>query len=269
MVQEKIIENGTIKDKKIKKNMRILLSKFIDIRNKGYIETVRSGSTGVGITFETQLGKKEDCKQIPDYYGIEIKTQRAYSKSYITLFGMSPHGSTTNEVKRLVTKYGYIYSHDSKTKHLYSDVRCNNFSRTGIHYYFKLKIDKVNKKVILQIYDKNKRIINEDSYWNFNEIKELLYKKMTYLAYVKAWRKFSEGREYFKYFDIKFYVLKTFEEFVLLLEQEHIRVMIAINSINIGKGKEITSSHKISFEIDPNYLNHLFYIYEIKNDIIL
>jgi len=264
---ENLIANRTIKDQEIKSNMRILLSKFIDIRNQGYIESIRTGSTGVGITFETLLGKKEDSKRISDYYGIEIKTKRAYSKSFVSLFGMAPRGKTTNEVRRLVCQYGYIYSTDSMRKHLYSNVRCNELCRTGIYYYFKLRLDKENKKLILQIYNKNKILINEDSFWYLNEIKKLLYKKLKYLAYIKSWRKFISGKEYFKYFDIKFYVLKDFDQFIKLLEQGHIRVMIAINSF-VGGECEI-KAHKIAFEIDPNYLMELFYLYEINEDIVL
>ena len=85
--------------------MRILLSKFIDIRNKGYIKSIRKGSTGVGATFEYCIGKKEDSLEEPDFYGVEIKVRRAYSKSKISLFNYAPLGNGTYESKRLLEKY--------------------------------------------------------------------------------------------------------------------------------------------------------------------
>ena len=69
----------------IDENIRKLYRKFNEIRKMGYVKSVRNGSTGIGATFEYLLGKEEESFEIPDYYGIEIKTKRAYSKSYITL----------------------------------------------------------------------------------------------------------------------------------------------------------------------------------------
>jgi len=267
-MNEKLIENNTIKSREIKRTIRILLSKFIAIRNKGYIESKRKGSTGIGMTFESELGKKEDCRQIPDYYGIEIKTKRAYSKSYITLFGISPKGPTSNEARRLRDLYGYPSNAGRTLKCLYSEVNHSDFNRAGIKYFFKLKLDKVNDKLILQIYDKNKNLIDEDTYWNLFDIKLVLYTKIKYLAYVKAWSKKIERKEYFKFFDIKFYVLKGFDEFLDLLQNDHIKLLIAINSSYMPNNYGQIMAHKISFAIDPNYLNHLFYLYEVSHDII-
>ena len=60
--------------------------KFLEIKNKGWIKSVRNGSTGIGATFEYLLGMEENNLEIPDYNEIEIKTKRNYSKSYTTLF---------------------------------------------------------------------------------------------------------------------------------------------------------------------------------------
>jgi len=269
MIEEKIIENGTIKDNEIKKNIRLLLSKFISLRRQGYVECIKKGSCGIGLTFESYLGKKADSNSTPDYYGIEIKTRRAYSKSFVTLFGISPQGKSENEAKRLRDIYGYPSPTGVNLKCLYSEVTCNNFCKAGIKHYFKLKLDKQQQKLFLQIYNKEKMLIEEDSYWDLATIKKRLYKKLKYLAYIKAWRKTICKKEYFKYFDIKFYVLKNFDQFLQLLEQDRIKVIIALNSSHDKNNYGQLMAHKISFAIDPNYLTSLFYIYEVKEDIIL
>ena len=83
-------------------NIRLLQKKFQKIKNLGYVETVREGSTGMGATLEDLLGKSEENFEIPDFYGIELKTRRAYSKSSITLFNAVPTGGNYYEVKRLM-----------------------------------------------------------------------------------------------------------------------------------------------------------------------
>lgn len=51
----------------------LLKNKFESIKNKGWIKSLRRGSTGVGYTFESLLGKDEDSYSLPDFNGIEIK----------------------------------------------------------------------------------------------------------------------------------------------------------------------------------------------------
>src|SRR6266545_4761402 len=50
-----------------------LLSMFDSVRGMGWITTMREGHTGIGYTFETLLGIKENNDQIADFKGIEIK----------------------------------------------------------------------------------------------------------------------------------------------------------------------------------------------------
>ena len=57
------------------------------------------------MTFESLLGKLPDSMFFSDYYGIEIKTRRAYSKSAITLFNATPDGEDLFEIERLKNKY--------------------------------------------------------------------------------------------------------------------------------------------------------------------
>ena len=268
-MNNEIIKNNTISDSKIKKEMHHLLTKFITLRNQGYIKSTSKGTSGVGITFENYLGKKADSSSTPDYYDIEIKTKRAYSKSFITLFGISPHGKTTNEAQRLLNDYGYHKKNNQYTKCLYSEVVVNTLNKAGIKHYFKLRLDYDKKSIFLQIYNQQKQLIDESSYWFFSDIESRLYSKLTYLAYILAWPKFINGEEYFKYYDIKFYVLKDFSNFLDLLEKGHIKVIIALNNTISNKNSNQLQAHKISFALDPMYLSNLFYIYNIQKDILL
>ena len=50
-----------------------LLARFDHIHEQGYINSLRSGDTGIGYTFETQLGIKENNDRRADFRGIEVK----------------------------------------------------------------------------------------------------------------------------------------------------------------------------------------------------
>lgn len=91
---------------------------------------------------------------VPDYYGIEIKTRRTYSKSTITLFTDIPDGEKTKEIERLKNVYGYPYKRDKNYKALYVDVYGNKLTYGGLKYQYKLDIDKKEKKVYLCICDR-------------------------------------------------------------------------------------------------------------------
>ena len=55
---------------------RELYTKIKDIHNKGFIPTVVSGDTGVGMTLEHELGIPPNSQAKPDYKGIELKATR-------------------------------------------------------------------------------------------------------------------------------------------------------------------------------------------------
>ena len=67
-----------------------MIENFYEILNKGWVPTVRKGSTGIGATFESLMGISENQKSEPDYKGIEIKTRRSSSVYFTTLFNLTP-----------------------------------------------------------------------------------------------------------------------------------------------------------------------------------
>lgn len=69
-----------------------LFKNFSKIREKGWIESKRNGSTGVGYTLENLLNIEENSLPIADYNGIEIKAMRIFSKRTIHLFNAEPDG---------------------------------------------------------------------------------------------------------------------------------------------------------------------------------
>jgi len=60
--------------------------KFREIREKGFIPSLRNGPTGIGYTLETILGINENNDALPDIEGAELKAHRTNSSNLITLF---------------------------------------------------------------------------------------------------------------------------------------------------------------------------------------
>ena len=135
----------------MEKQFKELNKKFVQIKNMGWIKTIRSGSTGIGATFEALIGTNENNLEIPDYNDIEIKTKRNYSKSYTTLFNCTPEGPHYYEVERLREKYGYPDKILKECKVINNSIFCNNKTKVNSHYYFQLSINRMEEQILLNI----------------------------------------------------------------------------------------------------------------------
>ena len=247
-------------DNQIKK----LNEQFIKIKEKGWIKSLNRCNNGIGVTFENLLGIQKNELEIPDYNGIELKTKRYSSTSYIILFSSKPEGKYYHEAERIKDAFGYPHSKFKQYKVLNNSVYANKINKIGQNYYFKLDVDRTQRKIYLLVFNKNKNLIERYVYWDFNILEEKIYRKLTYLALIKAYSKKCEDWEYFKYNFIKFYFLKGFEVFISLIEEGKIRVNFKLN-IKV-KGEKIGKihDHGTSFDILEKDINKLFYAYDIN-----
>lgn len=236
--------------------INLLTKEFELIKNMGWIKSLRKGPTGIGYTFETLLGKEEDSFCSPDYYGFEIKTHRTKSSSYIGLFNYDPIGDHSYQLKYIYDKYGYCSTKNRKLKVLNTSVYSNYIRDVGINYKFSLQVDEVNNKVLLLVFDRLGNFIENNSYWSFDVLKEKLYKKMQYLAYIEADSKYINGCEYFKYTKICFFKLRDFDTFIILLKKGKIRVNFKVSAPT--DTSQVINSHGTSFCIKSEDLNLLY-----------
>lgn len=245
----------------MEENIRLLQQKFKSIKAKGYIKGVRTGPTGVGATFESLLGKNEDSFEIPDFYGIEIKTRRAYSKALITLFCAVPTGSSYNECKRLRDNYGYRDPLDHTLKQLNTVVGTTEKIKVGLWYYFRLQVDRQQERIILNIYNDQNTLIDNTTYWDFDILKEKLYRKLQIMALIKALTNRIDGCEYFNYYKMNIYTLKDFDSFINAFEKGKIKISLKIGSYHDQQKYGKVSNHGVGFSISEENLLHIFDIY--------
>lgn len=243
-------------------NIKDLQHKFEIIKGLEWVKSIKNGDAGIGVTFENLLGIPNNDFEIPDYNGIEIKTKRSTSKSYITLFSATPDGPHFHEVERLKNKYGYPHSKQKEYKVLNNSVFANIKNKIGINYYFQLKVDRNKQKLFLVIFNKDKQVIEENVFWYFETLREKIYRKLKTTAFINADAKKSKGIEYFKYTEMSIYSLKDFDTFISLLEQGVIRLTFKINVFLSGPKKGKIHDHGTSFEIQEHDLLKLYNIYE-------
>ena len=225
-----------------------LNQEFIRIRKMGYVKSSRKGVTGIGKTFEDLLGKKEDNLDMPDYLGIEIKTKLSYSNSHITLFNLTPNGNL--ETQRLCQTYGYPDKVLQNKKVLNISVTTTP-TLIANKYFFNLRVDNFKKKIILVIKDRNNNLLEQSIYWSFDNLKEKLEKKLQFLALVNAWSTIRNGEKFYKYSEIKFYKLKTFENFIELINKGNIRISIKMGVFRTGLRSGLSHDRGTSFELKP------------------
>lgn len=246
------------------KHIKKLNEEFIKIKEKGWIKSLNKGSNGIGFTFESLLGIPRNELEIPDYNGIELKTRRYSSTSYIVLFSSKPEGKYYHEVERIKDTYGYPHSKFKEYKVLNNSVYTNKMNKIGQNYYFKLDVDRIKRKIYLIIYDKYKKFIEREVYWDFDSLEEKLYRKLKILAIVKAYSKNDkyEGVECFKYDSIKIYCLKSFEEFINLVQDGTIRINFKLNIKTFGDKIGQIHDHGTSFDILEKDITKLYDLYE-------
>lgn len=212
-------------------NIELLINEFNKIKNVPLNKSLRKGTTGIGYTFEKLLKKREDNKYLPDYKGIEIKTKLGYTKSSLTLFTLTPKSKNDERsIKYILDNYSYPDKDNLPT--FKGDVYHNFNNLIANKYIFKSKINRLEDKLELIILDKEYNVINKDIYWDLNDIKTRLFTKINYLAYVKGYPYKKNNETYYKYTNLYIYKLKTFEDFINLLEKDLIYITFNISMFN-------------------------------------
>lgn len=235
-----------------------LKKEFERIRKEGYVPFNGKGSRAVGTLFERLIGKEDDELPIPDYEGIEIKTKYVDGEHReVGLFCCVPDGYI-DSLKDLINTYGYPDHIDPTLKAFNCIFNAKDIRRVG-NYFFKINVDKKNKKVILEIYNRQGVIIDNTVSWTFDILKEYIERKLQYLAFIEADRYWNGSQVYFWYNKITFYKLTSFERFIELFEKGHIVVKILLQTVRDGNKKGKIHNSGPSFAIDDfEHLNLLF-----------
>lgn len=159
--------------------------KFQNLKEQGFVKSLRKGPTGVGFTFETLLGLKENNLTLPDIDDIEIKAHRDNSKSMITLFTFNNKAWQINPLDA-IRKYG---SQDDN-------------GRLGMYYTMSLTPNSAG--LFLSVNDTEISVQHTSgevvAIWQLSELATRFIEKIPALLFVSAHTEEKNGNEYFHYY---------------------------------------------------------------------
>ena len=269
---------------KLQKAKDSFIKDYKYIQSLGFVRTYEHHDGGVGRTFENLIGVDENNLSIADYKGfIELKSQRSYTGSMISLFSKSPsYPKNTNSILR--ERYGHTNQRLGQ-KVLNTTISHSKFNSYFNEWGFKLNINDELKRLELKIknlkgqktltsagllkyfikeeiqrLEKSEKQEIEDFlvYWNFEELQKKVEGKCSLIAYIEAdTRKRNDKEEY----HFKKATLLSGLDFINFLEsirQDSIVLDIRLGVYRSGKNKGRTHDHGSAFRVKKNKIKEIF-----------
>ncbi len=231
---------------------------FLKVKKMEFVKSNRKGNTGIGKTFEDCFGLEENNLPTADFKGIELKSQRELSSSYLTLFTKSPSLPRLANTK-LRLKFGTPDKEHPDIEVLHTSIFSQNFNTHTSGYGFKLQVNKNEEKIYILVKNlETQEIINTQICWTFGALKRKIEEKLNMIAYISAETKIERGNEYFYFNKATLLSGLTFEKFIFLLEQGKVMVDIRIGAYKTGKNKGKTHDHGTGFRINKEDLEEFF-----------
>jgi hypothetical protein len=212
--------------------------RFSILSRKGFIRSKRKGPTGIGFTFETELGLSENNIALPDIEGVEIKAHRDNVNSMITLFTFNSKAWQMNPLSA-VKKYGSI---DRK-------------GRIGMYYTMSLT---PNSAGLFLTVDNEKICVQHTSgeiiaTWKLSILAKRFVQKIPALLFVSAHVEERDGVEYFHFYRAQLMKGTTPE----LLKELFIKGDLLVDLRLHDKGT-MARNHGTGFRTYENSLPNLF-----------
>lgn len=204
----------------------------------GFIRSTRCGPTGIGHTFETYLGLKENNYASPDIEGAEIKAHRIGGNNLITLFTFNNKAWKLPPLEA-VKKYGSL----------------DKNGRQGLYYTMSLKPNSAGLFLYVTNTEIAVRHISGEiiAVWQLENLAKRFLEKIPALIFVQAQTEERDGIEYFHFFRAQ--LMKGTNPSILKDQfiQENILVDLRLHD----KGT-MARNHGTGFRIYEDKLNCLF-----------
>ena len=227
-----------------------LLSKLSEIESRGFIESLRNGTTGIGYTLEELLGIQENSSKHPDYKGIEIKASRknlskGKGTNRVNLFSQVPlwKESPVSSGKALLENYGY---YREGRKQLYCTLDSIKPNAQG------LMLDSRVEEDLLSAIKKQSNTSTDIVYWKNSLLRERLLEKHTETFWVKADVKKVSGKEFFHYHEVVHTKSPIASHFIYLIDDGVVTLDFTISEKGSG-----VRDHGYLFKIHPKDLDKL------------
>lgn len=236
-------------------NYNEFVKRINKIKDMGFVESNRSGDTGIGKTLEDLLGISENNIAGPDFDIYELKSGRKDSSSMLTLFTKAPIPKGAN--KSLLEAFGYRQrtKQNRKQPHVtdYMDVKIPEQECSTREKELHVTVDsKSVNSVGLKLEIRNSRVYISNSknvvaYYEESTLREAFEKKYKKLILVLASSKKEKGKEWFWFNEA--YLLEgfSFERFSELVKNGVIKLDLRIGHYPDGKPHD----HGTGFRVLP------------------
>jgi hypothetical protein len=231
-----------------------LLDKLRGVAAKGFIPSLRTGPTGVGMTLETMLGIAANSSRSPDYRGIEIKASRVNARSgsqqRVTLFSKVPDWTNSAIPSAVSLLQGYGYYRDGR-RQLYCSM---NDKPNTLGLFLSVgdeKLHAMHKKAA-----SSSKVVQ----WGMDGLREALSQKHQQTFWVKAnARRTADGNEEFKYVSVRHTRAPLVSNLDSLFEMGRIEVDFLLHLMERGAGqKPRARDHGYLFKMAPRDMPLLF-----------
>ena len=223
-----------------------LVEKLTNISSLGYVPTVKSGDTGIGMTLQNLLGLPPDSSKLPDYKGIELKSKRiSKSKTRFTLFSNVPAWdlSPITTAWHLLMKYGYI-GKDGKWR-LSHQIDVTKPNSIGLV----LQMDWSNRWLKQNHFDQDTSLTTHVTTWELETLAKRLMEKHNETFWVYANKRGSGANEEFHFVTAQHTRSPIEDNLYLLLETGLIQVDYTLSIKN--ESTRTVRDHGYLFKINP------------------
>ncbi|MBU4308271.1 MAG: MvaI/BcnI restriction endonuclease family protein [Nanoarchaeota archaeon] len=237
---------------------------FLTIKEKGFVESHRKHNTGIGKTFEDLIGIVENNNCLADYEKVlELKSSRELSKSMVTLFTKAPtHPKGINSIMR--EKFGEPDQKAGKLKTIHTTFSALKFNTFFKRFGFKLEVNEEKRRIYILVKNlETDEIENIEIYYEFDKIKNIIEKKLDYIAYIKAETRKENEKEFFNFKKAILLSGLTFNKFIQFIKEGLIIYDIRIGVYRSGNLKGKTHDHGSGFRVLKNNINRVFNVQEI------
>jgi hypothetical protein len=222
------------------------LGPFDRISSRGFVSTQRSGSTGIGYTFESLLEISENNSPVGDFLGMELKAHRrtaaaASGSKRMNLFLKEPTWTDGLAHRERIPKYGYV--DDNGRVALYSTVTSAENS-----HGLRLSIDDEERKIELNYRGKSV------AFWTFDILQGRLKEKLSETAFVGAESRGTGRDEEFHYDSVLFCQEPSVESLVALIRSRESMVEMRMHIREDGSAR----NHGTAFRVHQDQLPRLF-----------
>lgn len=235
-----------------------LLELFDNVKSMGFVETKRTGDTGIGYTFEELIGIRANSNKTPDYKGIEIKCSRSKQpkekrkapSGKQTLFSLIPNWGKAGDRRGLVEAYGEPDPVKNRIS-IYCTIKVIPNPKG-----WNLEINE-EEQTIYVCY-KGQRVV----YYDMNDLRNALESKHKESVFITAETRLNDNKNEEFYYDSVVHCREVlFSEYIALIKENLAGLDFAIHSKD-GKVRD----HGFLWRIDnKKYLLRLFkYVQEIK-----